>query len=116
MNQLALDFTQPVPAARYRDPETCHSAARDAARHSNHGRALVLKALGLAKAGLTDFELAELTGWQQTSIGKRRGECVAMGWVEGATLADGAKVKRAAPSGSLALVWRITEAGLRQVE
>jgi uncharacterized protein YdaL len=57
-------------------------------------------------AGLTDFELAARSGLQQTSIGKRRGECMKAGLVEAAP------ATRPAPSGSLAQVWRITDAGL----
>ena len=93
------------PAARASDPATSRAAAADAARSASAGRRLALETLRAHPKGLTDFELAALTGWQQTSIGKRRGECVAAGLVE--ATAD----KRPAPSGSMATVWRLTGAG-----
>ena len=55
--------------------------------------------------GLTDFELGDLIGRQQTSAGKRRGELRDLGLVRD----SGAR--RASPSGSSAIVWIITEAG-----
>ena len=54
--------------------------------------------------------LAERTGWQQTSIGKRRGELMAAGLAKALTVFN-MPVKRKAPSGSKAQVWEITEAG-----
>lgn len=105
-SQQALDFTR--PAARASDPSTSHAAAQDAKVHASKGRILVLTCL--FNGPLTDFELAARTGWQQTSIGKRRGECVAKGWVE-VNIVDGVKVKRPTPSASLALTWRITHSG-----
>ena len=63
--------------------------------------------MALANRGpLTDFEIADFTGWQQTSIGKRRGECAKAGLV-----IDTGK-RRASPSGSSAIVW---ESRLRAV-
>ena len=99
--QTLLDLTPPL--ARRSDPDTSHAAAKDAGLKASHGRQLVLR--HLADSPLTDFELAARTGWQQTSIGKRRGECMAAGLV-GATV-----LKRLTPSGSLARVWEITAAG-----
>jgi hypothetical protein len=55
--------------------------------------------------GLTDFELAALMSRQQTSVGKRRGELRDLGLIEDSNTA------RPAPSGALAIVWRLTEAG-----
>lgn len=97
------------PAARITDPVTSHEAAAIAHRGASHGRRLVLAALALRP--MTDFELAAHTGWQQTSIGKRRGECVTAGLVEVLTDDKGNKVKRPSPSGSPALVWALTEKG-----
>jgi len=111
--QLTLTF--PAPAARHSDPPTAHAAARDATFAASNGRLIALRTLAAHPAGLTDFDLADKTGWQQSSIGKRRGECMSTGYVEPATYTgpDGQPhyVKRAAPSGSLAIVWRITESG-----
>ncbi len=106
-HQQPLDFSR--PAARVSDPCTSHAAAQDAKVHASRARILVLE--HLTRGPLTDFELADRTGWQQTSIGKRRGECVEAGWVE-VNIVDGVKVKRLTPSGSLALTWRITADGL----
>jgi len=92
---------------RKTDPDTSAMAASDAIKSGSYGRLLALRTLkDHWLNGLTDFELATATGWQQTSIGKRRGECVDQGWVENSGQ------KRPAPSGSLAIVWRITEAGI----
>lgn len=99
----------PFVGTRTTDPVTSHEAEAKVRPHASHGRRLVLAALALRPA--TDFELAEATGWQQTSIGKRRGECVALGWVEAFTAPDGTKCKRPSPSGSPAIVWAITQAG-----
>jgi len=100
----------PVPIARHTDPETSHQAAADATPRASHGRLLVLRNL-LRWGAQTDYELAADTGWQQNSIGKRRGECVQMGLVEAATIM-GEQMKRPAPSGSLSMCWRITTKGL----
>lgn len=62
------------PAARATDPETSHTAAKNATLGASAGRLAVLRCL-LTKGPLTDFELADVTHLQQTSIGKRRGEC-----------------------------------------
>ena len=62
---------------------------------------------------MTDFELATRTGLQQTSIGKRRGECMAVGFVRAMTNADGTNVTRPAPSGSRAIVWTLTPQGVQ---
>ena len=102
----------PDPNARNSDPETSHEAAHDAKFHASHHRRLAL--FWLHKRGsLTDFELAELTGLQQTSIGKRRGECMKATpkLVEVLRDAHGQKVKRPAPSGSNACVWTLTAEG-----
>ena len=97
------------PIARGSDPETSHEAAHDAEFHASEGRMKVLRYLKQC-GPLTDFELAEFTGWQQTSIGKRRHECMMAGLVE--VLMQGEEVvKRPAPSGSSARVWKLTTAG-----
>jgi hypothetical protein len=73
------------------------------------GRLLVLNAL--TTGSLTDFELAARTGWQQTSIGKRRGECRDAGLIEAAEW-KGQPIRRPSPSGSMSQVWRLTTAGV----
>lgn len=94
------------PMARNSDPITSHEAAEDAKKNAHTLRARCLAAIkATGTRGLTDFELADIVGAQQTSAGKRRGELVDAGLVEVARDADGAKVKRPAPSGSNALVW-----------
>lgn len=116
--QMAIEFDRVFPSfpagfvpagTRRMDPVTSHEAEEKVRPHASTGRRLVLAALALRPA--TDFELADSTGWQQTSIGKRRGECVALGWVEAFTAPDGTKCKRPSPSGSPAIVWAITQAG-----
>jgi len=85
---------------RNADPDTCEAAANNAAEKANYSRRLALDTLRNNSAGLTDFELAELTGYQQTSIGKRRGELRDRGLVLDSGL------RRSAPSGSKAIVWK----------
>lgn len=95
----------PAQAARASDPITSHEAAQRVARTAATDRALVLRIHQQWTSGLTDFELADLAGRQQTSLGKRRGE------LRDAGLICDSGHKRPAPSGSLAVVWQITEAG-----
>lgn len=109
MNQRDLSEVWSQPAVRRTDPETSAMAAADASMKASHGRLLVL--INLNGRAMTDFELADATGWSQTSIGKRRGECVEHGLVEVALDGRGETVKRPAPSGSMARVWQITAAG-----
>ncbi len=91
------------PAARLTDPDTSHAAAEDAQENASTHRARALALLQSHPDGLTDFELADLTGLQQTSIGKRRGELRDRGLVR-----DSGR-RRPAPSGSLAIVWVATQ-------
>lgn len=86
--------------ARRGDPDTSRCAAADALPNADTHRARVLATLREHAAGLTDFELADLLGLQQTSAGKRRGELRDRGLVEDSGY------RRPAPSGSLAIVWR----------
>jgi DNA-binding transcriptional ArsR family regulator len=88
------------PMARRSDPVTSWDAAADASRKADTHRARVLATLRAHRDGLTDFELADLLGLQQTSAGKRRGELRDQGLV-----IDSGR-RRPAPSGSLAIVWR----------
>lgn len=108
-DQLSLDDLPTGPSARPTDPPTSAAAAGDA-RNAVMGvgvlRLWALQWLDRADAhGLTDFELADLMGRQQTSAGKRRGELRDNGLVVDSGM------KRPAPSGSLAIVWAITDLG-----
>jgi hypothetical protein len=95
------------PNARSTDPGTSHAAARSV--KPSPGRLAAM--LCLTRGPMTDFELAAATGLQQTSIGKRRHECMGAGLVRARTTIDGDTVTRPAPSGSRATVWEITGAG-----
>ena len=86
--------------ARHTDPATSWDAAFDASLKADKHRARVLAMHRAHPDGLTDFELGELLGLQQTSAGKRRGELRDRGYIENSGL------KRPAPSGSMAIVWR----------
>ena len=95
--------TEHHPAVRSNDPDTCVEPSQP--RMSN-GRLKALAAHYLHPDGLTDFELAAITDTAQTSIGVRRAELVKAGLVIGTT------ERRPSPSGSLAIVWRITSQGV----
>lgn len=99
----------PAPTARASDPATSHTAAARASVRAATDRALVLRIHQQWTSGLTDFELAEMAGRQQTSLGVRRGELRKLGLIRDSGL------KRPAPSGTPATVWVITDAG-RQVD
>lgn len=96
-------------SARKTDPWTSHAAGQNSKKKSEVGRLLVLKAL--AKKPMNDFELAEVTGWQQTSIGKRRLECQEAGLVTEHLDSNNFQITRPSPSGSKSLVWEITFLG-----
>lgn len=101
---------------RTRTPDWSTSVAAASGINASAGRLLALKTLYAHPGGLTDFELADLTERQQTSIGKRRGELFAVGLVEVLRDGLGNPVKRPAPSGALALVWVITSAGVEYLK
>lgn len=86
---------------RVPDRDTSIRAARIAAPNAGTKRALALDLLQQHPGGLTDFELAELSGCQQNSIGKRRGELMAMGLVR-----DSGR-RRPSTTGSPAIVWEV---------
>lgn len=88
------------PGARKGDPQTSHDAANIFRSREVHENVLaVLRDHG----PLTDFEIADRLGGQQTSLGKRRGELRDAGLV-----VDSGK-RRQAPSGCFAIVWKIKE-------
>jgi DNA-binding transcriptional ArsR family regulator len=115
--ELHFDWTMEVTSddlvqakARRSDPVTSHMAAADASRHAPTNRQRALEALRRAgEQGLTDFELAAATGLAQTSVGVRRKELRDAGLVEAVTDSSGALVKRPAPSGSMAIVWKAVQ-------
>lgn len=98
------------PGARRTDPVTSHQAADRHPLLRTEDRRQALLALAGHPDGLTDFELGDLIDRQQTSAGKRRGE------LRDAGLVQKTEERRAAPSGSPAIVWKITEAGLEEAE
>lgn len=92
--------------ARTSDPQTSHQAGQ---RTSDELRAAYKRVLAVHKAhprGLTDHEMSAMIRGLQTSYGKRRGELRDMGMIEDS------HERRPAPSGSSAIVWRITKAGM----
>lgn len=103
------DLFSMKPAARRSDPETSYAAARDAGLKATAHRLWVLRLL--SGRAMTDFELADATGLQQTSVGKRRGELAAHGYVSAALDKDENPIRRKTPSGSQATVWQITPKG-----
>jgi hypothetical protein len=107
MRQLDLvDFmARQAPAARATDPETSAQAADAHPWIRRVDRLAVLIAHANHPNGLTDFELADIVKRQQTSAGKRRGELRDLGMIEQTD------ERRAAPSGSMAIVWKITDIG-----
>lgn len=88
------------PTARATDPTTSHQAALFATDKAETNRVIALRVLKAHPEGLTDFELADLTGIAQTSIGVRRGQLVKMG------LVVQTDKRRPTPSGATAIVWR----------
>jgi transcription initiation factor IIE alpha subunit len=95
-------LTFPDPTARSTDPDTSHQAAELAKQSAGGHRDLALRVLRANPDGLTDFELAELTGVAQTSIGKRRHDLYRAGLVVKTDL------RRPSPSGSPAIVWKVS--------
>ena len=95
----------PRPVARRTDPSTSWEAARLTEPRAGTNRA---RALALLRErypdGLTDYELADLTGLQQNSVGKRRGELRDAGLVRATNL------QRRAPSGAWVIVWQAVPA------
>jgi hypothetical protein len=100
-------FSWAERGARRSDPETSWQAAYRDLRRRAGDRIRALEVHFIFPYGLTDFELGDRMGRQQTSAGKRRGELRDLGLI-----ADG-QFCRPAPSGSPAIVWVITETGKR---
>lgn len=94
------DYTPPVdngPLFRLSDGDTSREAAAFAERHAETDRDRVRACLRQHLGGLTDFELAEKLGGQQTSLGKRRKEIGAID----------TGIRRPSPSGCKAIVWAL---------
>ncbi len=96
----------PNPGVRANDPDTSWEAALGRLGGKAADRRAALEWLFVRPDGLTDFELGEVMGRQQTSAGKRRGELRDLGLV-----VDTGQ-RRPAPSGSSAIVWAITAQGM----
>jgi len=101
--------TVPI-GVRATDPPTSVEAAEAHVSQRLTDRKRALELLERASNGLTDFELADLMGRQQTSAGKRRGELRDLGAVR-----DSGR-RRAAPSGSRAIVWEAVPPKERKVQ
>lgn len=94
---------------RTRDPDTSRLAARANPIGRSELRRRVLEVHAAHKAGLTDDELAGLLPlWHSPSVGKRRTDLLKLKFV------TDSGVRRPTWSGSPAVVWRITEAGLAE--
>jgi hypothetical protein len=89
--------------ARNTDPETSHKAK---VFRFNEDRVLVLEIHNQHRLGLTDYDLAAITGRQQNSVGKRRTELRDQGFIEDSGM------RRKAPSKAMCIVWRITPTGI----
>lgn len=100
-----------APSARRTDLDTSHQAAHDTSFKASKHRLMALRTLH--KYGpLIDHELSGYTGLQHNSIGKRRKDCQDAGLVDFYYNEAGERLKRSAPSGSLAYLWTITEEGI----
>lgn len=93
--------------SRGRPDDTDRAAALAVMPRSGTQRRRVLAAIALAgEQGLTDHELADVTGLYLYSAAPRRTELLRGGWVR-----DSGK-RRETPLGAEAVVWTLTEAGL----
>lgn len=112
LKQLTLDDARlfVIQNTRQMDHMTSINAARRTYPLTASHRATALRVHYENPGGLTDFELAAITGVTQPSIGKRRLELQHKGYIEETELT------RPSPSNSPARVWRITAAGKRAYE
>lgn len=102
---LLVDVKLLEPTARSTDPSTAHQAAKRAAPRAHTDELLVLKIHAEHPDGLTDHEMAALAKRLYTSLGVRRKALVNKGLIVDSGM------KRPTPTGSDAIVWRITDAG-----
>jgi hypothetical protein len=92
------------PTSRITDPRTSREAGRGD-RQTDRQKALAV--LAQFPQRLTDFELGAKMQRKQTSAGKQRLELQRFGYVEDAGCT------RPSDTGSRAIVWRITPAGMK---
>lgn len=111
-HQLTLDDATKflIVNTRRMDTETSIQAAQRTYPNAQRHRDLALRVHYEHPDGLTDFELAHITGVTQPSIGKRRLE------LQRAEFIQATSHTRPSPSGSPARVWRITAQGKRAYE
>lgn len=107
--QLSLDDVTGMHRAT--DPDTSTMAAVIAIGHARTDYDRVLELLN-EHGPLSDFALARHTGRKQTSIGKRRGELVELGYVERARDTNGCWAQGVSDTGSPCALWQITDAGV----
>jgi len=113
--QMSFDDLPPLDhMVRRGGQDTSQGAAVIAIFNLRGNREAALAALAQAgETGLTDFELAAVTGVQQTSIGKRRKELVDHGLVASVLdPATGKPATRPSPSGAPSMVWAATPEGI----
>ena len=97
------------PSARQSDPATAHQAAERVAPRAHSDELLVLTIHAQHPEGLTDHELATIAKRLYTSLGVRRKALVRKGLIVDSGL------KRPTPTGSDAIVWKVTEAGVEMM-
>jgi DNA-binding MarR family transcriptional regulator len=96
-----------TPRARRTDPITSWVAAASVSDKARAGEKAALHALWLHDndGGLTDHEIAAVTGWIATSVGVRRKSLERQGLVQSTP------ARRMSPSQRPCIVWSLTEAG-----
>lgn len=99
------------------DIDTAVGASITALHSKASNQRLALMALYAAgENGLNDFELEDVTGVQQASIGKRRGELRDKGLVRRASDEAGNALSRPSHEGNPSAVWCLTAAGVIEAE
>lgn len=104
----------PAPSHRINDWDTSIDAAKSAEINCSENQLIALRLI--KEKPMTDYDLADATGMQQNSIGKRRCDLFKAGFVEPETSATGENVKRPSPSGTPCISWKITQAGIEYLE
>lgn len=99
------DPSAPAVALHNEATDTERAAAYEVLPRSGSQRERVLHFVSANPAGVTDFEIADGTGLEASSVRPRRGELVEGGWLE-----DSGE-RRLSPSGHPAIVWRVSRAG-----
>lgn len=103
----AVDVEREAPSHR-RATDTERAAAGLARPRAGIARARVLDAIATSSDGLNDFEIARATGLRLYTAAPRRGELLKDGWI-----VDSGE-RRPTDSGSLAIVWKLSDAGREQ--